>query len=419
LSDNNLLIDHLFRHEAGKMVSVLTRFFGPHHLTLAEDVVQDTLVAAMQSWSMSGIPENPSAWLMRAAKNRAIDVIRRENTFKRLSSDLTTMILSEQTLVQAIDSLWLPHEIQDDQLRMMFSCCDPDISKEAQVALILRTLCGFSIPEISKLYLLGEKVIEQRLGRARKTLRNTGALFEVDKTEQIEERIGAVHETLYLLFSEGYHGSHEEALVREELCVEAMRLTKMLAEHSITGTPRSKALLALMCFHAARLNARMGENDYLVPLQFQDRSKWDRDLINMGIYWLGESSEGEQLSEFHLEAGIALKHCEASSLDSTDWVTIVSLYDLLVKNYPSPVVELNRAIAIGQLMGSIAGISALDGIRGIEKLESYPFLWAAYGEFNQLIGQTSLANHYFEKGLRTSRGKVERAFFEKKLQKKD
>lgn len=411
------LIDHLFRHESGRLVSVLVRIFGPHNLSLAEDVVQDALCQALETWKLGPRPDNPSAWLIKVARNRALDIIRRQQYFKSVSTDLTALLQSEGTLVPTIDSLLLEAEIQNDQLRMMFACCAPEISKESQVALMLRTLCGFSVREIAHSYLVSEKTVEQRLVRARKALRQQGQLFEVSEEAQIAERIGAVHETLYLLFNEGYHGSHEETTVREDLCAEALRLCKMLVEHSRTSTPKGRALLALMCFHAARLQTRVDLAGALVTLEFQDRGRWNTELIAWGIHWLNESATGPEMSEFHLEAAIAFEHCKADSLKNTDWAKIVSLYDGLALRNPSPVVALNRAIAIGQARGPQAGLEALEKIRGAIMLEDYPFFWAAYGDFYFTLGSFKMAERSLRKGLHCARGEAERRYFEAKIRR--
>jgi RNA polymerase sigma factor (sigma-70 family) len=414
-------IDHLFRHESGRLVSVLVRIFGPHNLALVEDVVQDTLCQALETWKLGPLPDNPGAWLIKVARNRAIDIIRRQQYFKSVSTDLSVLLLSEGTLAHTIDSLMLEAEIQRDQLRMMFACCAPEIPKESQVALMLRTLCGFSVGEIARSYLVPEKTVEQRLVRARKALRKQGRLFEINfevtGDTQIAERIEAVHKTLYLLFNEGYHGSHEESTVREDLCAEALRLCKMLVEHARTGTPTGRALLALMCFHAARLETRIDSEGALVTLEFQNRSRWNSEVIAWGVHWLNESASGPEMSEFHLEAAIALEHCKADSLQNTDWATIVRLYDVLALQNPSPVIALNRAIAIGQAQSPDAGLKALEKIRGADRLESYPFFWAAYGDFHFTLGSFEKAEKSLRKGLRCARSEAERRYFEGRIRR--
>src|SRR5579884_1001913 len=250
-SDVPRLVDHLFRHEAGKMVSYLIKIFGLGGLELAEDVVQDTLFRALETWPAQGVPENPSAWLMRVARNRAIDLLRRSEQFRFFEPELVHLLkLRENT---PVESPAFEKEIQDDQLRMMFACCHPELSTEVQVTLILKTLCGFSVAEIAHALLANEDSIEKRLGRARKAFRASGTFVELKSISEISGRIEAVYQAIYLLFSEGYHGSQCEQTVREDLCFEAIRLASLLSEHPEGKKPRSFALLALLCFHAARL----------------------------------------------------------------------------------------------------------------------------------------------------------------------
>jgi RNA polymerase sigma-70 factor (ECF subfamily) len=260
------------------MVSALTRIFGIHNLALAEDVVQDALCRALSVWKYRGVPENPGAWLMATAKNRALDVLRRERTARTFAPDVGRLLETEWTLSPIVEELFSEHEILDDQLRMMFSCCHPRVSEEAQVGLILNILCGFSIAEIANAFLTSEAAIQKRLQRAKKQLAESGPLFDVAGKEKVGERLGTVHAALYLLFNEGYHGGHPEAAVRVELCTEALRLAVLLAKHPAAGLPETHALCALMCLNGARLPARFDDNGKLNTLVEQDRSLWDAGL---------------------------------------------------------------------------------------------------------------------------------------------
>src|SRR5215475_3797858 len=287
------LVDHLFRHEAGKMVSYLTRIVGLGHLDLAEDVVQDTLCRALETWPIHGLPDNPPAWLMRVARNRAIDLLRRDEQFRHFTPELTYLLKLREDL--PVEAPAFEKEIKDDQLRMMFSCCHPELSTETQVTLILKTLCGFSISEIAHSLLTSKDSIEKRLGRARKLFRLSGTLVEITNASEIAERMEAVYQAIYLLFNEGYHGSQAEQTVREDLCFEAIRLALLLSEHPEGEKPKTHALLALLCFHAARLPGRVGDGGGLIQLEIQDRSKWDQDLIGKGFHYLERSSMGNEL----------------------------------------------------------------------------------------------------------------------------
>jgi RNA polymerase sigma-70 factor (ECF subfamily) len=361
------------------MVAALTRIFGFHNLALAEDVVQEAFCRATEVWAFRGVPENPSAWLMATAKNRALDVLRRERTARTYAPELGHLLESEWTRARVIEEALAPNAIKDDLLRMMFSCCHPQLAEEAQVALILHILCGFSVDEIASALVSTHAAIEKRITRGKKTLAKSKELFDVTAPGEFSSRLPSVHTALYLLFNEGYHGANPGFAVRSDLCREAMRLTAVLLEHPPCATPRTLALAALMCLHAARLPARIDASGNLSSLFDQDRSTWDQQLIAEGISFLDRSATGSELSEYHLEAAIASVHATAGGIDDTDWVKIVSLYDSLMTLRPSPVVALNRAIAIAQRDGPARGIEAIEAIADRDRLKSYPFYWAALG----------------------------------------
>jgi RNA polymerase sigma-70 factor (ECF subfamily) len=405
------LVDHLFRREAGKMVSYLTRIVGWSRLDLAEEVVQDTLCRALEMWPIHGVPDNPSAWLMRVARNRAIDLIRRDDQFREFVPELVYLLRS-QDLPE--DTLAFEKEIQDDQLRMMFSCCHPGLSTDAQVTLMLKTLCGFSVSEIAHAFLADEDAIEKRLGRARKLVRLSGTFVEIDMASEMPERMEGIYQAIYLLFNEGYHGSRSDQTVREDLCFEAIRLALLVSEHPEGATPKTYALLALLCFHAALLHGRL-DHDGLIQLEGQDRSTWDRDLIGRGFHFLETSSMGNELSEYHLEAGIASLHCAAPTYEKTEWAKILELYDLLYRLNPSPIVALNRAIALGNARGPEEGLAELKKIADPAKLKNYPFYPATLGEFHLLAGRAAEAGKHFKKAMKLARSWAETNFFERKL----
>jgi len=279
-------IDHLFRHESGKMVSVLSRLLGLQHMDIAQDIVQDTLLQAMTTWAYGNLPENPSAWLYRVARNRAIDHLRRERKFKEISPRYHYLMQSGQELSPAIDQLFLDFEIRDSQLRMIFVCCHPSIATESQVALSLKTLCGLSVSEIAKAFLTSEETIAKRIYRAREKIRAEELQLDHPPANELKQRLDAVLQSLYLLFNEGYNSSHPDRLIREELCEEAMRLTYLLTLQEKTNTGETKALLALMCFQASRLQARLDDRGAIVLLMHQDRSKWYRPLMDKGFAYL-------------------------------------------------------------------------------------------------------------------------------------
>jgi RNA polymerase sigma factor (sigma-70 family) len=407
------LVENLFRHESGRMLAALLRILGLHNFDLAEDVVQDTLVRALETWRFR-VPANPGAWLMLTARNGALDVVRRERSARRFAPELSHLLDSEWTLVGTLDELFLDSEIRDDQLRMMFSCCHPRLAPEVQVALILKILCGFGTDEIARAFLTEPATVEKRIGRGKQALRESGTLYEIRSDPAILDRLDAVLATLYLLFNEGYHGSHPELPIRSELCAEAMRLLAMLLEHRTAAAPRAVALLALMCFHAARLQARLDDAGSLILLEAQERGRWDVELIRRGVELLERAAEGDRVSEFHLEAAIAAKHCLAPRYEETDWRGIVGLYDLLMGVKPTPIVALNRAIAVGQLEGPAAGLAALQAIPQAG-LEGYPFFAAALGEMHRRAGRGDQAAEHYRTALAQARSPAEAAVFRQRL----
>ena len=370
----------LFRHESGRMVVALTRLFGIHNLALAEDVVQDAFCRAIEVWKFKGVPANPSAWLMATAKHRAVDILRRERTARTYEPELTRMIESEWTLVPTVHEVFEPHAIQDEQLRMMFSCCHPRLREDARVALVLHILCGFSVGEIAGAFVSGLAATEKRITRAKKVLAGSKKLFEVTDAVEFRKRLPDVQRALYLLFNEGYHGASAETAVRGELCREAMRLTAMLLAHPLGKRPATYALAALMSFNAARLPGRVDAAGNLSSLVEQDRAKWDQGMIAEGVRLLELSATGEEVTEYHVEAAIAAVHARAGRMEDTDWGAIVALYDTLMTVRPSPIVGLNRAIALAQKDGPRRGLEEIEAIADRERLAAYPFYWAAMGE---------------------------------------
>ena len=290
------LADHLFRHEAGKLVSVLTGIFGFERLQLAEDVVQEALVKALQTWPYYGIPKNPAAWLAQTAKNLALDLIRREKLFADKQPQIITFIENWAGECNEDDSPSFDNEIKDGRLRLMFACCHPLIPQESQTALALKTLCGFSPAEIAKAFLTTEAAIAKRLTRARQRIQEQRIPFEIPPGEEMPARLDGVLQTLYLLFNEGYKASSGESLVREELCREAIRLARLLAAHPVANQPRVHALTALMLLNGARLPARVDEEGNILRLEDQDRSRWDQSMIARGMFHLAQSAAGDSIS---------------------------------------------------------------------------------------------------------------------------
>ena len=408
------VVEHLFRHEGAKMVAMLTGIFGVEHLNLAEDVVQEALARALQTWPFYGVPQNPAAWIMRASRNLALDVVRRQKVFREKEAEIIRVMdrpeaAPDQTAV-------LGQEIVDDRLRMMFVCCHPVVPAEAQVALALNTLCGFGVTEISRAFLTSDAAIAKRLTRAKQKIREERVPFEIPEGEELRRRLDTVLHTLYLLFNEGYKASSGEKLVRVEVCEEAIRLASLLAQHPSGNHPKTHALLALMLLNAARIPARMDDDGNLLRLQEQDRSKWGKTMIARGMFHMAQSAAGDELTEYHLQAGIAACHCAAPDYDSTDWPQILSLYDKLSEFDPSPVVALNRAVALANIQGPQAGLAAVAEIEGLDKLESYYLLYAVLGEFEERLNNYPVAANHFRKALELAGLKSERAFLTKRLE---
>jgi RNA polymerase sigma-70 factor (ECF subfamily) len=408
------LDDTFFRREAARLLAALVRVFGVENLGLAEDVVQDTLTSAFEEWSFRGVPEHYSALLMISAKNRALDVFRRERTARKFAPEIRYLFESEWTLRPAVEELFLPAALKDDELRMMFSCCHPQLHEDAQVALILRMVCGFGVEEIARIYLATEAAIEKRLARGKKVLAASRRLFELTALD-FEPRLSAVHRALYLLFSEGYHGACAESVIRAELCREAIRLVHLLVQHTPAATPTTHALAALLCLHAARLPGRTDELGELTVLFDQDRSRWDADLLAEGLRLLELSATGSALSEYHLEAAIAGLHATAGRAEDTRWGEIASLYDALMKVRPSPVVALNRAMAIAQMDGPERGLQAIREIADADRLRSYPFYPAALGELELRCGRRQAARQHLLSALALARNAAEGRFLERRI----
>ena len=407
--------DHLFRREAGRMVATLTRIFGVHNLALAEDAVQDAFCRALEVWKFRGVPENPSAWLMATAKNRALDILRRERTARTFAPELGRLLESEWTLAPVIEELFATNVIKDNQLRMMFSCCHPRLPEEAQVALVLNILCGFSVSEIAGAFVSTHAAIEKRITRAKKVFAASKRLFDVTAADDFSGRLPVVHRALYLLFNEGYHGASPESAVRSELCQEAMRLTALLLGHPLGTTPATYALAALMCLDAARLPARVDASGNLSSLFDQDRARWDQELVFEGLKLLELSATGSELNEYHIEAAIASIHAAAARAEDTNWGNIVSLYDTLMTLRPSPVVALNRAIAIAQKDGPERGLEEIRAIADNDRLSAYPFYSAALGELELRSGRRETAREQFRAALALARNPMERRFLDQRI----
>jgi RNA polymerase sigma-70 factor (ECF subfamily) len=391
------LVDHLFRHQAGKMISVLVRLFGIYNLELAEDVVQDTMRQALLDWSLGNIPENPEAWLMAVAKRKAINCAAKAKFIRHFAEEYDRLPKSNLPSSLIFDNIFLDQEVKDSQLRMIFTCCNPLLSTESQITLTLKTLCGFSIREIACSLLTNEDTINKRLYRAKERIRNSNIPFEIPRGKELCQRLEAVYLVIYLIFNEGYNSISDDLVIRKDLCWEAMRLAGLLLEKPLDQNPKTYALLALMCFHAGRFGSRLNDAGGIVILEEQDRTLWDKELIERGFWFLSNASTGDEISDYHLEAGIAAQHCLAKSFEQTDWEIIYALYTNLEKIKLSPIIALNKAIIAGKRKGAQKSIELLHELESEKALTTYYLLPASLGEFYLQINDKQQAKTYFKK----------------------
>jgi RNA polymerase sigma factor (sigma-70 family) len=416
--DVQTLVDHLFRHEAGRMVAILTRLFGIHNLELAEDVFQDTLHQALKDWSLGAVPDNPSGWLMVVAKRKAINAIRRERLTRSFAPDMDVLLKSEWTAAYTMDQVFLEDEIRDSELRMIFTCCHPALPMESQLALTLKALCGFSIAEIAAAFLTTESTVNKRLYRAKEKIRQELIQFTVPAGQSLSTRLDAVLLVIYLVFNEGYNSSGDNPVIRHDLCLEAIRLAMLLTEKPVTNEyPPVYALLALLCLHSARFEARLDIHNSLIVLEEQDRRLWNQQLITRGLHFLSKSADGNSVTAYHLEAAIAAEHCLSPDFESTNWNKIYDYYIALERLKPSSVIKLNLAIVTAKKEGPWAAIGLLHELEKHRALDNYYLLYASLGEFYQQVGQVPEAHAYFRRARSMTKSAAIREVLEKKMKR--
>lgn len=410
------LTDHLFRQQSGKMVAVLTKIFGTENLQVAEDVVQDTLLQAVETWKYKGIPDNPSAWLYRVAKNKAIDIIRR-NKFSiqyDFSDSERALLQSEYTLGTVMNNMWQEDVVNDDLLCMMFACCHPEISEENQITLILKTLCGFSTAEIAKSFLTSEDTVSKRLYRTKEFFRERKIRPEFPPAELLKDRIYAVLKTIYLIFNEGYNSTHSDTLIRKDLLEQAMYLCNLLCTNHHTQSPDVYAAIALMYFHAARIYGRVSEDGEIILLSHQDRTKWNREMIELGRQALEKGATGDEVSSYHLEAAIAHEHCIAARFEDTNWPRILAFYNWLANIAPSTIVQINRLTVVHKVYG-------VD--RVLEEIDAWAHKadWEKHYLYHSLLGEiyadsdTPKAKQCYERAMLLTQSAPERKLLAKKI----
>jgi RNA polymerase sigma-70 factor (ECF subfamily) len=411
-----LMLEHMFRHQAGRMVAMLTRQLGPTHLELAEESVQDAMMRALQTWPHHGVPENAEGWLFRVAHHAAIDQLRRGR--KQDSSDNLDEVIADLSFTAAtvMDDPRVEERLRDDELRMIFMCCHPSLSRDSRVALSLKTVGGFSVREIARAFLEDETTIAQRLVRAKGKIRKGDITLEMPSGDELNERLDSVLEVLYFMFNEGYTAHEGEDLIRNDLCFEALRLGQLCATASVAA-PRVHALMALMAFQAARLPARTDSTGELVLLEEQDHSRWDQKLIALGFHHFEQSMNGDEISEYHAQAAIAATYARAEDAKSIDWEIILALYDQLSAMQLSPVVALNRAVVVAKVHGPSAGLEAIRAFdqNALQKLRDYHLLLAVRGRLLLELGMHGEAAESLRAALQCPCCEPERRFLRRTL----
>ena len=404
LSDTHRAIDAVWRIESPRLIAGLIRIV--RDVGVAEELAQDALVAALEKWPESGVPENPGAWLMATAKHRAIDAVRRNVMLERKHADLgREMETQKQMDIEAE----MDDHIGDDLLRLVFIACHPVLATESRVALTLRLLGGLTTDEIARAFLAPEATVAQRIVRAKRTLSEANVPFEVPRGADFEGRLSSVLEVIYLIFNEGYSATAGDDLLRPALCEEALRLGRILGE-LVPNEPEVHGLIALMEIQASRLKARVGPSGEAVPLFDQDRARWDRVLVRRGLVALERAEKlGSALGSYGLQAAIAACHARARTSDETDWKQIAALYDALAQLTPSPVIELNRAVAVAMAFGPAAGLEIVDELRSEPTLQNYHLLPAVRGDFLMKLGRLDEARAEFERAASLTRNSRERA----------
>lgn len=402
------LIPHLFRTEYRKIVAVLCKTFGMEHIEVAEDIAGDTFLQASETWGIKGLPDNPAAWLYTVAKNKAKNYLKHN---KILSDKIIPQIKYHTAQTEETEIDLSEVNIKDSQLQMMFAVCHPSIAAEAQIALALRILCGFGIDEIAAAFLTNKETINKRLFRAKEKLRSENIAIELPSPDEINNRLDAVLRTLYLLYNEGYYTSQSEKVLRKELCYEAMRLTFLLTENEQTNLPKVNALLALMSFHASRFDARTDENGNLILYDEQDETLWDKDLIKQGEYFLHQASQGNQLSKYHLEAGIAYRHTRKEDTKEK-WENILQLYNELLMLEYSPVIALNRTYALSKANGIDEAITEAEKLQLIQSHLYHSLLGELYKDKD---AQKALS--HFSAALQLARTQEDKRLIKQKMQR--
>lgn len=408
-------VEHLFRQQSGKMFSILIRLFGFEHSSLVEDIIQDTFLTAMKTWSIKGVPVNPEAWLMLVSKNKLLNELKKKSTRDRLNTEFALDSFEEK-----IDHLFLDKEIKDSQLRAFFACCHPSLNKKEQIIITLKILSGFSNAEIANALLSTESAIKKSVYRAKKSLREQEIDLNAPLIHQAQVRIETIHTIIYLIFNEGYKRTSGSTVIGEDLCFEASRLAFLISQIKGKHQSVTYALLALIYFSMARFPARVNTSGEMIELEIQDRSKWDHELINAGSAFLKKSRDSKHLSNYHLEATISSLHCSAATFDQTNWEKITTCYKLLLNLEDNPIININYAVALGKWQGDKVGLAFLDEMEASIPIESQikstqNLFHCAKASMLASSKQFQLAEEHYQKAYELTNNKMDTVFLKKKM----
>lgn len=413
MTDRNLnnTIDHLFRNEYGKVVAVLLRKYGTSHIEKIEDAVQDTFLKAMQVWAFKKVPDNPTAWLYRVANNALIDVLRRQQK----SSSLEENTLRKNQTEDSEKQVLLDDVISDSQLQLIFACCDPSLSEEHQIILSLKLIGGFSNKELAEALLKKEEAVAKSFTRGKKKFRNEVQMLKIPVQMGLQSRLFVVFRVIYLLFTEGYAATSGSQVLKREICYEALRLALLLQKNKYCNHPNLDALIALICFHASRFDARLDENGELVTLEHQDRSKYNQELIQIGVRHLESSGTDDKIpSSYHLEAARSFYHCDAKSFQTTDWKSILYLYDVQLRQQYSPMLALNRIVSYAQVHGPKKALGELKALEAKTDFSHTGLFYAIKGELLKDLGD-ALYEETLQKAIDLTENELVKRHLEKKM----
>ncbi len=406
------VVENLFRNEYGKIIALLVNKFGTNHIEIIEDAVQDALIKAMQVWGYKNIPDNPTAWLLRVSGNLLVDKLRRD---KRVVFDDEYVTTSDTFIPNELD---LKNTISDSQLRMIFACCHPSLSKEYQIILSLKLIGGFGNKEIAKALLKKEDAVAKSFTRAKKKFKETISTLDIPIEMGLQSRLKVVLKVIYLLFSEGYAASVGTSIIKKDICLEAIRLALLLTENAYCNKPETNALIALMCFHTSRFEARVDDNLELVDLEHQNRSKYNLELINQGLRHL-QNADGEdvQPSNYHLEAAVSYHHCIAKSFKETNWEQILYIYNLQLQRQYSPIVELNRIIPFFKVYGANKAMNELKNYEKSAHLVENSLYYAIKAELLMDMGEVEASISALERAIKLTKNELEKNHFKKKVER--